>query len=151
MPEKKEKLQPKQKQSDQPGKEYKMTPKPQTEVKHQEGTGKLEGRVAIITGGDSGIGRAAAVAFAKEGASVTIVYLDEHKDAEETKQLVEKEGGKCLLIPGDVGDESFCRKVVEQTVKQFGKLTTLVNNAAEQHPKKTLEEISKEQLERTFR
>ena len=77
MPEKKEKLQPKQKQSDQPGKEYKMTPKPQTEVKHQEGTGKLEGRVAIITGGDSGIGRAAAVAFAKEGASVTIVYLNE--------------------------------------------------------------------------
>jgi NAD(P)-dependent dehydrogenase (short-subunit alcohol dehydrogenase family) len=151
MPEKKEKLQPKQKQSDQPGKEYKMTPKPQTEVKHQEGTGKLAGRVAIITGGDSGIGRATAVAFAKEGASVAIVYLNEHKDAEETKKLVENERGKCLLIPGDVGDENFCRKVVEQTVKQFGKLTTLVNNAAEQHPKKTLEEISKEQLERTFR
>ncbi len=151
MPEKKEKLQPKQKQSDQPGKEYKMTPKPQTKVKHQEGTGKLAGRVAIITGGDSGIGRATAVAFAKEGASVAIVYLNEHKDAEETKKLVENERGKCLLIPGDVGDENFCRKVVEQTVKQFGKLTTLVNNAAEQHPKKNLEEISKEQLERTFR
>ena len=151
MPDKKPKLQPKQKQHEQPGKEYKMAPKPETEVKHQRGTGKLAGRVAIITGGDSGIGRAAAVAFAKEDANVAIVYLNEHKDAEETKTLVEKEGAQCLLIAGDVGDEAFCRQSVEQTVKRFGKLTTLVNNAAEQHPKKSLEEISRGQLERTFR
>jgi len=151
MPEKKQKLQPKQKQHEQPGKEYKMTPKPDAEVKHQRGTGKLAGRVAIITGGDSGIGRATAVAFAKEGAGLAIVYLNEHKDAQETKRLVENEGAKCLLIAGDAGDEDFCRKAVDQTVKHFGKLTTIVNNAAEQHPKKSLDEISSEQLERTFR
>src|SRR3954449_3219918 len=123
MPEKKQKLQPKQKQHEQPGKEYKMTPKPDAEVKHQRGTGKLAGRVAIITGGDSGIGRATAVAFAKEGAGLAIVYLNEHKDAQETQRLIEKEGGECLLLPGDVGDERFCQQVIEKTLERFGKLT----------------------------
>lgn len=151
MPEQKEKLQPKQQQSQQPGREDKMTPKPDSEVKHQVGTGKLQGKVAIITGGDSGIGRATAVAFAKEGAAISVVYLNEHKDAQETKSLVEKEGGRCLLIAGDLGEEQFCRDVVQRTVQAYGGLNIVVNNAAEQHPKKSLEEISAEQLERTFR
>ena len=151
MPEQKKKLQPKQKQHEQPGQEHKMVPRPQSEVKHQEGTGKLAGKVAIITGGDSGIGRAVAIAFAREGAAVAVVYLNEHKDAKETRELVRKEGARCLLISGDIGEETFCKSVVEQTVKEFGGLDIVVNNAAEQHPKKKLEQITKEQLERTFR
>jgi NAD(P)-dependent dehydrogenase (short-subunit alcohol dehydrogenase family) len=150
MPEKK-KLQPRQKQKEKPGKEYKMTPKPEPKVKHQVGTGKLAGKVAIITGGDSGIGRAVAIAFAKEGASVSALYLNEHKDAAETKGLVEKEGGKCLLIAGDIGDEKYCREAVRQTIDEFGRLDIVVNNAAEQHPQEELQAITKEQLERTFR
>jgi NAD(P)-dependent dehydrogenase (short-subunit alcohol dehydrogenase family) len=143
--------QPKQQQSEQPGREKEMSPKPEAETPHQVGTGKLAEKAAIISGGDSGIGRAVAVAFAKEGAKVAILYLNEHDDAKETKALVEKEGGECLLIAGDIGKEAFCKRVIEKTVKQFGRLDIVVNNAAEQHPKEKLEEITEEQLERTFR
>lgn len=128
-----------------------MKPRPEAEDEKHSGTGKLRGKVAIITGGDSGIGRAVAIAFAKEGADVAVVYLEEKKDASETKRLVEKQGAKCLLIAGDVGDEEFCRKVVQQTVEKLGRLDVVVNNAAEQHPQESIEKISAEQLERTFR
>lgn len=150
MPEKK-KLQPPQHQKEQPGREHKMTPKPKPEAAYQKGTGKLDGKVAIITGGDSGIGRAVAIAFAKEGAHVAVLYLNEHKDARETKRLVGEEGGECLLLPGDVGQEKHCREAVKQVVKTFGRVDILVNNAAEQHPREELEDISEKQLERTFR
>lgn len=128
-----------------------MTPKPEAETPHQVGTGKLEDKVAIISGGDSGIGRAVAIAFAKEGAKVAVLYLNEHKDAKETRSLVEKEGGECLLIAGDIGREKFCQKAVAQTVKEFGGLDIVVNNAAEQHPREDLAKITEKQLERTFR
>ena len=111
----------------------------------------MRDKVAIITGGDSGIGRAVAIAFAKEGADVAVVYLEEDKDANETKRQVEEEGRECILIRGDVGDADFCRKAVEQTVREFGKLDILINNAAEQHPQDSIEKISEKQLERTFR
>jgi NAD(P)-dependent dehydrogenase (short-subunit alcohol dehydrogenase family) len=111
----------------------------------------LKDKIALITGGDSGIGRAVAVAFAMEGADVSIVYLNEHKDAKETQRLVKKEGRKCILIPGDVGDEQFCREAIDETVEELGGLNILVNNAAEQHPQKELSQISAYQLERTFR
>jgi NAD(P)-dependent dehydrogenase (short-subunit alcohol dehydrogenase family) len=111
----------------------------------------LQGKVAIITGGDSGIGRAVAIAFAREGSDISVVYLEERKDANKTKHLVEEHGRKCLLIEGDVGQEEFCRKTVEQTVKEFGKIDIVVNNAAEQHPQESIEKISQKQLERTFR
>ena len=151
MAEQESKKQPPQTQDVQPGRESKMTPKPKAEAEHQVGTGKLANKVAIITGGDSGIGRAVAIAFAKEGASMAVMYLNEHKDAEETKSLVEQEGGNCLLISGDVGKESFCREAVEKAVQEFGGLNILVNNAAEQHPQENVTDISSEQLERTFR
>jgi NAD(P)-dependent dehydrogenase (short-subunit alcohol dehydrogenase family) len=150
MPEKK-KQRPKQQQPQQPGREYKMRPRPQAQDEKHRGSGKLQDKVAIITGGDSGIGRAVAVAFAKEGADVSVVYLEEHKDAKETERLVEQHERKCLLIDGDVGDEKFCQKAVKQTVEEFGKLDILVNNAAEQHPQDSIEKISAKQLERTFR
>jgi len=142
---------PPQRQARQPGIEAEMTPRPRAEDESQRGSGKLDGKVALITGGDSGIGRAVALAFAREGADVAIVYLDEHQDAEETRQRVEEKGRRCLLIPGDVGDEGFCRKTVERTVRELGGLDVVVNNAAEQHEQKSLEDISREQLERTFR
>ena len=142
---------PAQTQQEQPGKEHKMTPRPETKAPHHRGSGKLQGKAAIITGGDSGIGRAVAVAFAKEGADVAISYLNEHKDAGETKSLVEEEGRRCILIPGDVGDEKICKQIVEKTLRAFGHLEVVVNNAAEQHPQESLEAISEEQLERTFR
>ena len=147
----KKSLRPAQQQSRRPGIESKMTPKPEAERPQDQGTGRLYGQAAIITGGDSGIGRAVAVAFAKEGADVAIVYLDEHEDAKETQRLVEEQGRECLLIPGDVGKENFCQKAVTSTIKKFGRLDVVVNNAAEQHPQKSLTEISAEQLERTFR
>jgi NAD(P)-dependent dehydrogenase (short-subunit alcohol dehydrogenase family) len=143
--------QPPQHQNRQPGREKEMKPKPETETPHQIGTGKLRDKVAIITGGDSGIGRAVAIAFAKEGAKVVVSYLNEHEDARETQALVEEERGECVLIAGDIGKESFCKKIVEQTVKRFGRLDIVINNAAEQHPKETIQEISEQQLERTFR
>jgi NAD(P)-dependent dehydrogenase (short-subunit alcohol dehydrogenase family) len=148
---KEKKLQPRQHQQRRPGREHKMKPRPRSEDKKHRGSGKLLNKVAIITGGDSGIGRAVAVAFAKEGADVAIVYLEEHKDANETKRLVEENGRRCLLVPGDVGQEGFCRKAIGQTVKQLGKIDILVNNAAEQHPQKSIEKITEKQLERTFR
>ena len=128
-----------------------MTPRPKAEDHAYQGSAKLNDKVALITGGDSGIGRAVAILFAKEGADVSIVYLNEHGDAEETRRQVEEEGRRCLLIAGDVGDEAFCREAVERTVNELGRLDILVNNAAEQHPQDTIEKISADQLERTFR
>jgi len=148
---KEKKLQPAQHQKKRPGREYKMKPRPTAEDKKHRGSDKLQSKVAIITGGDSGIGRAVAIAFAKEGADVVIVYFEENKDARETKRLVEGHGGRCLLIAGDVGQEAFCRKAVQQAIKEFGKLDILVNNAAEQHPQDSIEKITEKQLERTFR
>ncbi|KYG96776.1 SDR family oxidoreductase [Paenibacillus jamilae] len=142
---------PPQHQDQQPGIESKMTPAPQFEKPTYKAADKLTGKVALITGGDSGIGRAVAVTYAKEGADVAIIYLNEHKDAEETKRQVEQEGRKCVLIPGDIGDDQFAKKAVQQTVNKLGKLDIVVNNAAEQHPQQKLEDITKEQLERTFR
>jgi len=148
---KQKKLQPPQHQDRQPGREHKMKPRPRAEDEKYRGSGKLRNKLALITGGDSGIGRAVAIAFAKEDADVAIVYLEEHKDANETKRLVEEQGRKCLLIAGDVGGEEFCRKAVEQSMKEFGKIDILVNNAAEQHPQESIEKITEKQLERTFR
>jgi|SRR5688572_763711 len=133
-----------------PGEESAMRPKPKAQDPRHKGSGKLAGRVALITGGDSGIGRAVAIAFAKEGADVAISYLSEQKDAQETERLVKSQGRKCLLLPGDIGYESHCRKIVEQTVEELGRLDVLVNNAAEQHPQEKIEDIDREQLERTF-
>ena len=145
------KLQPPQHQERQPGREHKMKPRPRAGDEEYRGSGKLRNKVALITGGDSGIGRAVAIAFAKEDADIVIVYLEERKDAKETKRLVEEEARKCLLIAGDVGKEELCRKAVQQTMKEFGKIDSLVNNAAEQHPQESIEKITKKQLERTFR
>ncbi len=148
---KKRALRPKQEQQERPGREYKMRPKPQAETAEYRGSGKLEGKVAIVTGGDSGIGRAVAIAFAKEGADVLISYLNEHKDAAETRRLVEAEGRRCETVAGDVGDPKRCREIVRRTIQTFGRLDILVNNAAEQHPQKSIQKISPRQLERTFR
>jgi len=148
---KEKKLQPRQHQQRRPGREHKMKPRPKAEDEKHRGSGKLQNKVAIITGGDSGIGRAVAVAFAKEGADVAIVYLEEHKDANETKRFVEQKGRRCLLVSGDIGQEDFCRKAVGQIVKELGKIDILVNNAAEQHPQESIEKITEKQLERTFR
>lgn len=143
--------QPPQHQEQQPGLEQEMTPKPQADDPQHRGSGKLQGKVALITGGDSGIGRAVAIAFAKEGADVAIMYLNEHEDAKETQNKVKELERSCLPIAGDIGDESFCKKAVQQVIDTFGHLDILVNNAAEQHPQKSIEDISAEQLERTFR
>ena len=145
---KKTKQRPPQKQKA-PGIQTKMRPRPVVERDFPHF--KLSGKVALITGGDSGIGQAVAVAFAKEGADIAIVYLKEHSDAKETKRLVEKEGRKCLLLPGDVGEEKFCKSVVKAVIDFFGRLDILVNNAAEQHPQDSIEKISEKQLEKTFR
>jgi NAD(P)-dependent dehydrogenase (short-subunit alcohol dehydrogenase family) len=142
--------QPPQKQDRQPGRETEMVPAPDFEPRYA-GSGRLEGKVALVTGGDSGIGRAVSVLFAREGANVAIVYLEEDKDAEDTKQLIEAEGAACLLIKGDVGSSKFCADAVKRTVKELGRLDVLVNNAAEQHEDKDVEDISEEQLDRTFR
>jgi NAD(P)-dependent dehydrogenase (short-subunit alcohol dehydrogenase family) len=143
--------QPTQHQNQQPGVETEMTPRPQSESSTYKGSGKLINKSTLITGGDSGIGKAAAITFAKEGANVAIVYLEETGDAEETKQQIEQEGVKCLLIRGDIGDESFCEQAVRDVVGSFGGLDVLVNNAAEQHPQQNFEDITAEQLEKTFR
>jgi NAD(P)-dependent dehydrogenase (short-subunit alcohol dehydrogenase family) len=146
-----EQTRPPQQQTDRPGHESEMNPRPQVALPEYRGSDKLEGKVAIITGGDSGIGRAVAVLFAREGADVMVAYLNEHQDAEETKRLVEEEGGRCLLTPGDVGDERFCQSLVSRTLDEFGRLDIVVNNAAEQHPQEDITRISAEQLEATFR
>jgi NAD(P)-dependent dehydrogenase (short-subunit alcohol dehydrogenase family) len=142
---------PPQQQERQPGLRSAMDPLPESMRPTYRSAGKLEGKVALITGGDSGIGRAVAIHFAKEGADVTILYKNEHADAESTQEAVEQAGARCLTIAGDIGDESFCRQAIQRTVREFGKLDILVNNAAEQHPRQSIEEISSEQLERTFR
>lgn len=134
-----------------PGCESKMSTPPQAEGPDVVGSGKLRNKVALITGGDSGIGRAVAIAYAKEGADVAIIYLNEHEDAADTKRHVEQAGQRCLTIAGDIGDEGFCQQAVETVAKSWGRLDILVNNAAEQHPQDTIEKISAEQLERTFR
>lgn len=135
---------------DQPGDQYKMDPQPEIIRKDYQGSGKLKNKIALITGGDSGIGRSVAVHFAREGADIVIVYLEEDKDAEETKSLVEKEDRRCLLIRGDLKEEDFCSSCVEETVKKFGHLNILVNNAGVQFPKKDLESISLSQIRETF-
>ncbi len=133
-----------------PGIEAHMQLKPRYDAPHYRGSGKLEDMVAIVTGGDSGIGRAVAVLYAREGADVAIVYLEAHQDAQDTKRAVEREGRQCLLIAGDVKDSAFCRDAVAQTVKRFGKLDILVNNAAFQEHADSLEDISDERLQETF-
>ncbi|HSJ96954.1 MAG TPA: SDR family oxidoreductase [Myxococcota bacterium] len=145
------KLRPAQTQARQPGRQREMRPQPRSGEQETRGTGKLAGRVALVTGGDSGIGRAVAVAFAREGADVAVVYLDEHEDARDTSKLVEEQGGRCLLLAGDVGQRRFCERAVQRTVSELGRLDVLVNNAAEQHPRSDLTEISEGQLESTFR
>ena len=146
-----EKTLPSQQQDHRPGIESEMHPRPVAEDPKHRGSGKLRDKVALITGGDSGIGRAVAIAFAREGADVAVMYLNEHSDAEETKCQVEEEGRRCILIAGDIGQEQFCRDSVQQTVDEMGRLDILVNNAAEQHPQDSIEDITSEQLERTFR
>ncbi|MBX0358302.1 SDR family oxidoreductase [Halobacillus sp. Nhm2S1] len=143
--------QPGQEQSIQPGIEEKMNPLPLQADEDYTSGNKLVGKVALITGGDSGIGRSVAIGYAKEGADVAISYLEEHEDAEYTKKKVEEEGRRAILIPGDVGDEEICKTAVERTVTELGQLDILVNNAAEQHPTDDLLNISTEQLESTFR
>ena len=141
---------PAQKQLHQPGREARMRPQPDYTPRYP-GVGKLEGKVALITGGDSGIGRAVAVAMAREGARIAVVYLEEHKDANATRDLVAREGSEAIILSGDVGDEDFCEAVVEATVEQFGRLDILVNNAAEQHETDDVRNIDAAQVERTFR
>src|SRR5947209_331043 len=143
--------QPPKSHYNQPDAQEQMSQRPQTEGRGYRAAGKLQGKVALITGGDSGIGQAVATLFASEGADVAIVYLNEHEDAEHTKLLVEEQGHRCITLPGDVGNEAFCQQAIEQTVQQFGHLDILVNNAAEQHTQPSIEKISAEQLDRTFR
>lgn len=142
---------PPQHQRRQPGIETEMRPLPASGMEAYVGSGKLRDKVALITGGDSGIGRAVAIAYAKEGADVAIVYLDEHEDAQRTRNDVEAEGRACVLIPGDIGDERFCASAVDAVCERFGRVDILVNNAAEQHPQRDIEALSAVQLERTFR
>lgn len=141
---------PPQQQDHQPGSEDEMFPAPLYRPRFA-GSGRLAGKVAIISGGDSGIGRACSVLFAREGARVAILYLEEDSDAEETAELVEAEGSEALLLRGDIGDKRFCEEAVSETLARFGRIDVLVNNAAEQHPQQDLTDISAEQLERTFK
>lgn len=141
---------PPQHQIQQPGIEGQMNPLPVYESASYKAAGKLSGKVAIITGGDSGIGRAVAIAYAKEGASLCIVYLNEHEDAKQTEAAIVQLGGQCLLLAGDVGDQAFCNQAIKQAVDRFGKLDIVVNNAAEQHVQQKLEDITAVQLTKTF-
>lgn len=142
---------PPQHQERQPGLESRMHPKPDSGADDYVGSGLLEGKVALVTGGDSGIGRAIAVAFAREGADVAIAYLDEHSDARETVRLVEDAGHKCVSLAGDLADVGHAEAVAARVVDAFGRLDILVNNAAEQHPQSSLEDVEAEQVEATFR
>lgn len=148
---KQQKERPPQHHERQPGREEEMVPQPIYIRKDYRGSGKLAEKVALVTGGDSGIGRSVAVHFAREGADVSIVYLEEHADAEETRRLIEREGKSCLLIPGDVGRETFCKQAVAETVRRFGHLDILINNAAEQHVRTDFRQVTAEQIEKTFR
>ena len=142
---------PPQHQDTQPGMEYLMTPRPIFNNPYYRPAGKLMGKVAIITGGDSGIGRAVAVGFAKEGASIVIAYYNEDKDAEETKNFIERIGGTCILLSGDIKDTNFCDKIVEETMNSFGRIDILVNNAGVQYQQKSLLDITDEQFDLTMR
>src|SRR5438132_4321465 len=149
MPSKK--VRPPQHQRQQPGREHKMVPRPKVALPEYRGSGKLLRKAALSTGGDSGIGRAVAVLFAKEGADVAISYVNEHRDAKETQRLVRQEGRECVLLAGDIRQERICRQMVRKTVQEFGRLDCLVNNAAEQHPQEDIRKITRPQLENTFR
>lgn len=143
-------INPPQEQARQPGREALMRPPPESGAHAYRASGKLEGKVAIVTGGDSGIGRAVAIAFAKEGADIAIIYLEEHDDAKDTQKRIEAAGAQCLRIPGDVGEEAFCRKTIDEILRVYGHIDIVVNNAAEQHPQQRIEDISRAQLLRTF-
>ena len=132
-----------------PGHESKLEPKPEWEPRYK-GSGRLKGKVALITGADSGIGRAVAALFAREGADIAISYLCEHDDAAKTRAIVEKEGRRAITLPGDLGDKQVCKQIVERTVKEFGRLDILVNNAGEQHYDEDIRNITEDQLKRTF-
>jgi NAD(P)-dependent dehydrogenase (short-subunit alcohol dehydrogenase family) len=144
---------PPQQQRGEPGRETLMHPPPQDRMEHYRGSGKLEGKVALVTGGDSGIGRAVAIAFAKEGADVAVAYFNELEDAKETQQIIEATGRRCQLLAGDVGDSAFCSQLVHAVVSDFGggRLDIVVNNAAEQYPQESIDKITDAQLDRTFR
>lgn len=150
-PENEKPLRPAQTQDHQPGREDEMDPPPQYENPALKGSDRLAGRIAVISGGDSGIGRATAVAFAREGADVAIIYLEEDGDAEKTARLVRDKGRKCYLHRCDIGSRSDCMEAIRASVAELGGLDILVNNAAEQHPRSTLPQITEEQLEKTFR
>ncbi|MGY5846357.1 SDR family oxidoreductase [Salegentibacter sp. HM20] len=134
----------------QPGDEYRMQPTPEIIRANYNGSGKLLNKVALITGGDSGIGRSVAVHFAREGANIAIVYLNENEDALETKKLVEKENRQCLILSGDLKKEEFCQEIIQKTISEFKKIDILVNNAAVQFPKEDIQEISFDQIQETF-
>lgn len=153
MPKRTEKPQdvPPEQQSTQPGRQHEMGVQPQTEDPAYRAAGKLQGKVAIVTGGDSGIGRAISVLYAREGADVAICYLEEDRDARDTKEMIEGYGKRCFLMSGDVGDEQFCKRFVAEAVTTLGRLDILVNNAAEQFPEESIEDIKTENLERTYR
>ena len=142
---------PPQEQNVQPGMEYLMKPRPIFDNPNYKGSGKLRGKVAIITGGDSGIGRAVAISYVKEGASVVLVYLNEERDAKETEEYIKCLGGECMLIPGDVKNRKFCDYIVNETIKKFGKIDILVNNAGVQYQQKSLLDISDEQFDYTMK
>lgn len=142
---------PAQHQNVQPGRESLMNPPPESLAREHVGHGRLQGKVAVITGADSGIGRSVAVAFAKEGADIGMVYLNEHEDAQETQKHVKAAGVRCVALHGDLGDPAFCKQVAQHMHQAFGSIDILVNNAGEQHPQEHLSDVSAEQIERTFR
>ncbi len=142
---------PEQSQKEQPGLEYLMNPRPVFDNPNYKGSDKLKGKVAIITGADSGLGRAAAVAFVKEGAKVVIPYYNEHVDAMETKEYIERLGGECLLLSGDITDPNFCKQIVCETLKRFGEINILVNNAGVQYQQDSLEQIDEDQFDWTMK
>jgi NAD(P)-dependent dehydrogenase (short-subunit alcohol dehydrogenase family) len=143
--------QPPQTQAEQPGEQSEMHPQPESIRQAYRGAGKLEGRVAVVTGGDSGIGRAVALHFAREGADVVVAYLEEVEDAEEARRLIEAEGVRCALFAGDLGDRAVAQQLVELAVSTFGRIDILVNNAGEQHPVDAPEDLETDNIERTFR
>ena len=144
-------LAPEQSQEEQPGMEYLMNPLPIFDNPNYKGSGKLTNKVAIITGGDSGLGRAASIAFTKEGAKLVIVYYNEHKDAEDTKKYIESLGGECLLISGDITNHNFCKEIVKKTIDKYGKIDILINNAGVQYQQNKLENITDEQFDWTMK
>jgi NAD(P)-dependent dehydrogenase (short-subunit alcohol dehydrogenase family) len=143
------KIVPKLEDTEQPGLEADLEPKPEWEPRYP-GSGRLKGKVAIVTGGDSGIGRAVAVLFAREGADIVISHLEEEEDALATAEMVEEEGTRAVAIAGDIGERDHCKEIVDLAVRKFGRIDILVNNAGEQHPDKDVTEITRKQLKRTF-